>query len=120
MSKLIFNLKSVPFDEADDVRNLLTENEINFFESPPGNWGVSVHALWLKDNEQSVLAKQLIDDYQLKRSEQRALEVQEQKDKGEYETFMQRLLNRPVQFIMLLAIVVFILYVSTIPYFEIA
>ncbi len=118
MSKLIFNLKSVPFDEADDVRNLLTDNEIGFFESPPGNWGISVHALWLHDEAQYSQAKELLDDYQLRRSEQIRVETLEEIEKGEVETFFQRLLNRPVQFIALLAIVVFILYVSIVPFFE--
>jgi hypothetical protein len=109
MSKLIFNLKSVPYDEADDIRNLLTENEIGFFESPAGNWGVSVHALWLNDESQSHQAKQLIDDYQVKRSERVRLETQEKIERGELETLFQRLLSQPVQSIVYLAIILFIL-----------
>ncbi|MBL7002481.1 MAG: hypothetical protein ISR69_00465 [Gammaproteobacteria bacterium] len=120
MSKLIFNLKSVPYDEADDIRNLLTENGISFFESPPGNWGVSVHALWLNDDAQRIQAKELIDEYQLERSKRMEIELQEKKDNGEYETFFQRLSSQPVGFTLLLAIILFILYVSIIPYFGIA
>ena len=120
MSKLIFNLKSVPFDEADEVKNLLAENEIDFFESPPGNWGISVHALWLKDESQAILAKQLVDEYQLKRTERIRRETQEKIDNGEYETFFQRLLNRPAQFIISLAIILFILYLSIMPFFDLA
>ena len=119
MSKIIFNLKSVPYDEADDIKNLLTENRMSFFESPPGNWGISVHALWLNDDAQYIQARQLIDDYQLKRSEQRRQEIQEQKNRGEYETFFQRLLNRPLQYIFILAFILFILYLSIVPFFEI-
>ncbi len=119
MSKLIFNLKSVPFDEADDIKNLLTDNNMDFFESPPGNWGVSVHALWLKDDAQCVQAKQLIIEYQIERSRRMKLEMQEKIDNGEVETFFQRLLNSPTQFILILTIVLFILYVSIVPFFEI-
>jgi len=117
MTKLIFNLKSVPFDEADDVKNLLTDNEITYFESPPGNWGISVHALWLNDESQAMLAKQLIDEYQLKRSQRMKLEMQEKIDNGDFETLFQRLFNRPVQSIVYLAIVLLILYFSIMPFF---
>ncbi len=118
MAKLIFKLKSVSYEEADDIKNLLTENKIDFFESPAGNWGVSMHALWLNDEAQCVQAKQLIDEYQLKRSQRIKLETQQKIDKGEFETFFQRLLSRPVQFIILLAIILFILYLSVMPFLE--
>ncbi len=119
MAKLIFKLKSVPNDEADDIKNLLTENKIDFYESPAGNYEVSLHALWVKDEAQCIQAKQLIDEYQLKRSQRIRLETQQKIDKGEFETFFQRILNRPVQFIIHLAIILFILYVSIMPYLEI-
>ena len=67
MAKLIFKLKSVSYDEADDIKNLLTENKIEFYESPAGNWEISMHALWLSDEGQYTQAKQLIDEYQVKK-----------------------------------------------------
>lgn len=119
MAKLIFKLKLVPYDEADDIKNLLTESKIDFYESPPGNWEISVHALWLNDDAQYTQAKQLIDEYQLKRGQRVRLEAQQKKDKGEFETFFQRLLSRPVQFIILLAIILFILSLTIMPFLEI-
>lgn len=119
MAKLIFKLNSVSYDEADDIKNLLAENEIDFYESPAGNWGISMHALWLNDESQCTQAKQLIDEYQLKRSQRIRLETQQKIDKGEFETFFQRLLNKPVQVIVYLAIILFILYISIMPFLEI-
>ncbi len=119
MAKLIFKLKSASYDEADDIKNLLTENNIDFYETPPGNWEISMHALWLNDEAEYTQAKQLIDEYQLKRSQRIKLETQEKIDNGELETFFQRLLNRPVQFIFILAIILFILYLSIMPFLEI-
>ena len=118
MAKLIFKLKSVPEDEADDIKNLLANNNIDYYESPAGNWEISVHALWLYDESQSARAKQLIDEYQRKRSERIKLEIQQRKERGEIESFFQRLLNRPVQFIFLLAFIFFILYVSIVPFLD--
>jgi hypothetical protein len=119
MAKLIFKLRSVPDDEAEDIKNLLAENKIDFYESPAGNWGISLHGLWLNDETQCIQAKQLIDEYQLKRSQRIRLETQQKINDGEIETFFQRLLNRPVQFFTILAIILFILYLSIMPFLEI-
>jgi hypothetical protein len=119
MAKLIFKLKSVSYDEADDIKNLLTENKIDFYESPAGNWEISMHALWLNDEAQYPQAKQLIDEYQVKRSQRIRLETQQKIDQGEHETFIQRLFNKPIQFFITLAIIIFILYFSIMPFLEI-
>jgi hypothetical protein len=119
MAKLIFKLKSVSDDEADDIKNLLAENTIEFYESPAGNWEISMHALWLNDEGQYAQAKQLIDEYQVRRSQRIRLETQQKIEQGEHETFIQRLLNKPVQFLITLAIIVFILYFSIMPFLEI-
>ena len=116
MAKLIFKLKSVSYDEADDIKNLLTENKIDFYESPAGNWEISMHALWLNDEAQYTQAKQLIDEYQVKRSQRIRLETQQKIDQGEHETFIQRLFNKPIQFFITLAIIIFILYFSIMPF----
>lgn len=119
MAKLIFKLKSVFDDEADDIKDLLTEHNIDFYESPAGNWGISMHALWLKDETKFDQAKQLINEYQITRSSRIRKEIQQQKEEGEFETFFQRLLNRPMQFIIYTAFILFILYFSIMPFLEI-
>ena len=78
-----------------------------------------MHALWLNDETQCDQAKKLIDGYQLDRSERIRLEIQQKIDNGEYETFFQSLKSRPVQFIVILAIILFILYFSIMPFLEI-
>lgn len=119
MAKLLFKLKSVFDDEADDIKDLLTEHNIDFYESPAGNWGISMHALWLNDETKFDQAKQLINEYQIERSSRIRKEIQQQKEEGEFETFFQRLLNRPMQFIIYTAFILFILYFSIMPFLEI-
>lgn len=119
MAKLLFKLKSVFDDEADDIKNLLTENKIDFYESPAGNWGISMHALWLNDESKFDEASHLIAEYQKERSLRIREEIKQQKADGEFETFFQRLLNRPVQFIIYTAFILFILYFSIMPFLEI-
>ncbi len=111
MAKLIFRLNSVPDDEAEDVRNLLTEHKIDFYESPPGNWGISMHGLWLNDESQTERAKKIIDEYQRER-----YETQKNED---VESLLQRILRHPVQSLVLLAFILFVLYVSVVPFWEI-
>ena len=118
MAKLLFKLNSVAYDEAEDVKNLLTENAIDFYESPGGNWGVSMHALWLHDEAQYLQAKTLIDEYQAKRAQRVRLENQQRIDQGQNETLIQRLFNRPLQFLITLAFIIVVLYFSIVPFLE--
>ena len=117
MAKLIFKLNSVPDDEANEIKNLLSDNSIEYYESPPGNWGISLHGLWLRDEDQYDIAKQLIEEYQVKRSERFKLETSQKRENGELETFIQRVLNNPLQFIMSMAIIAIILYFTIMPFF---
>jgi hypothetical protein len=67
MAVIIFRLKDVPEDEADEVRELLRANHLDFYETSAGKWGISIAAIWLKDDSQKERARALIDDYQSKK-----------------------------------------------------
>ena len=64
MSKLVFRLRNVPEDEAQDVREILENNDIGYFETAAGNWGISLPAIWINETEEFEQARQLIDEYQ--------------------------------------------------------
>ena len=49
MAKLLFKLRGVPDDEADDVRQLLEENGMRVYETSAGTWGTGVPAIWLQE-----------------------------------------------------------------------
>lgn len=119
MAKLLFKLKNVFDDEADDIRQLLDENQIDYYESPAGNWGISMHALWLKDESQFETARELIDEYQQQRSQRVQNEIEQQKASGEFETIFQRAINRPIQFLVYLVFILFVLYLSIAPFLDI-
>ena len=63
----LFRLRGVPDDEAEDIRALLTDNGIDFYETPAGNWGISMPAIWLTDENQLQQAQSLIKTYQQER-----------------------------------------------------
>lgn len=69
MAVLIFKLRYVPDDEAQDIRELLLNNNIEYHESSAGLLSISVPGLWVANEEQADQARELIDDYQQLRQE---------------------------------------------------
>ncbi|MEL0637406.1 MULTISPECIES: DUF6164 family protein [Marinomonas] len=67
MATLVFRLKYVPDDEADDIRQLLFDNDIPFYETSAGRWQISLAGIWVKDKEHATAARALIREDQLKR-----------------------------------------------------
>ena len=113
MAKLLFHLRNVPDDEADEVRNLLTRNGVDWYETRPGPWGISTGALWLRDAEAYPGARQLLDDYQKTRREQ----AHEHLRLHGGESFLGLLRERPGYVLpRLLAIVAILLLVLALPW----
>jgi len=67
MAVLIFRLNGVSDEEAQDVRDLLSDNALDSYETSAGRWGLSVAGLWLVNENNIVRARELIDAYQLER-----------------------------------------------------
>jgi len=106
MAVLVFRLNDVPAAEADAIRALLIEHHIDFYETSAGNWGFSVAGIWLKNNDDKLLARSLIDDYQ-----QNLLA-----ETDAAEPFSHRLYQQPLRVFIYLVIVLFILYFSVMPF----
>jgi hypothetical protein len=119
MAVIIFRLNGVPDDEADEVRNLLADNNIEFYETSAGRWGISVAAIWLKDEGLKAKARSLIDEYQEEKAIRTRREYENLRREGRVETIIDRIKQRPVQFLFYLAIIIFILYVSIRPFISI-
>ncbi|MFK7863516.1 MAG: DUF6164 family protein [Pseudohongiellaceae bacterium] len=111
MSKLVFRMRDVPDDEAQDVRALLDANGIDYFETFGGNWGISMPALWVKNPSEFSKARDIIDEYQSARAqriEQGDLKIDEGED---LKTLGDSFRKKPFQFIsywLLIAVVLFI------------
>lgn len=115
----LFSLRGVPDDEAEEVRDLLTNNEIEFYETSAGNWGVSNPGIWLRNEEQLQHAKELIDHYQEQRAEQQRELYEQLKVEGKQNTFLALLAQDPLKVIAYIAIVAVIIYFSTKPFLSI-
>jgi len=120
MPVILFKLRNVPDDEAEEIRELLSRHNMEYYETPAGRWGISMEAIWLKDETLLDNAKRLIDDYQAQRSQRVRQEYNELKDQGQVETFFHRLSNRPVQTFIYVVIILMILYFVTMPFVKLA
>ena len=116
MSILLFRLRNVPDDEAEDIRELLNDNHFEFYETSAGNWGISTAAIWLENNADLDNAKSLIEQYQTERGILQRQKYEQLKNSGSNKTLLDAFKENPVRFIVYLAIVGFIIYVSTKPF----
>lgn len=112
MSKLLFKLRHVPDDEADEVRALLTENDIEFFETFAGNWGISLPALWLKDETQFTRARTLLDVYQEERHRRIREDFEQRRMRGEVKTLWHSFIESPLRFLLYMCLAGMVLFFS--------
>ena len=115
----LFDLRGVPDDEAEEIRSLLTNHKIEFYETSAGNWGISVPAIWLHDDTHFEQAKQLIAGYQEERFSKARSEYTQLKREGRDRTIVDVVREDPVRFIIYLAIVLFVLVLSIKPFVDI-
>ncbi|GHH51055.1 DUF6164 family protein [[Pseudomonas] boreopolis] len=96
MAKLLMNLRNVPDDEAEDVRRLLREHGVAFYETRPSVFGISAGGIWLQDADTHPRARQLLAEYQRQRSESARAQRQRALEEGTAETFGSLLRRRPL------------------------
>jgi hypothetical protein len=116
MPVLLFKLNGVPVDEAGEVRDLLTENGIDYYETSGGSWGLSVQAIWLEDRRAYEKARSLIDGYQKERSVRMRALYRQLGQEGRRTTLLDNFRENPARFLLYLGIVVVILYLSIKPF----
>jgi len=112
MAKILFRLNGVPDDEAYEVRELLTSNAIDYYETTAGNWGVSMPAIWLNDENQFDKARALLDGYQNERTIKMREEYDSLKREGENQTFLDAVRQKPVSFTIHLTLALLVIYLS--------
>ena len=118
MSVLLFNLRGVPDDEAEEVREVLDQHHIDYYETTRGNWGVSQPAIWLKDREQLEHARQIIDTYEEQRFQQARAEYEQLRQQGLAPTLLGKFLQDPIRFIIYIIVIGLILYFSVMPFIK--
>ena len=104
MAKLLFSLRNVPDDEAAEVRDLLALHNVDYYETPPGKWGISAPGLWLKQVDRYKEVKALLDTYH------------QLKQQGEHRTIVDAFKADPVRLVAYIVIIGVILYFSIVPF----
>ena len=102
--------------EADEVRDLLDELRIDWYETSAGKFLISFPAIWLRDESQEPKARALLEEYQQQRLSKVRAEYAELEAKGETETLLQRVISKPGPVLLALCAVCFILYISIKPF----
>ncbi len=120
MAKLLFPLRYVPDSEAQAIRELLDENGIEWYETTAGNWGISVAAIWLKNDAQWEKARACIDAFQHRLGEQSREAYRQQVEQGEAVSVLGLFLRNPFIYLLALAGTALILYFSIKPFVDLA
>lgn len=120
MAQMLLNLRHVPEDEAQEVRDLLNENELLFYETEPSLWGVSAGAIWLSRDADFGPARELMAEYQRERGERKRAEYQAEVDDGTAVTLGQRFRQHPLGVLSALIIMAGLLFITLVPFLTIA
>ena len=111
--------RGVPDDELEEVCALLQQHDISYIVTPPGNWLISPGYILLTDDAQLSDARELFYAYQQQRADQQKKDYAKRRLQGEQENTVKRIVENPLQFIGYLVIIIFILYLSIRPFFQI-
>lgn len=116
MTKRLYSLRDVPEDEIQEIREMLQRHEIDFYETDPGNWGISSGAFWLRNDDQFEKAGQLLSEYHLQRTQIVKQEHELLVKQGKSNTLLRNIIKNPIKFIFYFSLILFILYISTKPF----
>jgi len=120
MAQLVFNLKNVPADEANDIRELLELNQIEFYETSAGRWNISVAAIWINNDDDFVKSRQLINQYQYNLTIRRQQEKSDPESRVHIPDWKEHLLNNPVVIMMYIGAIAIVLALSILPFFRLS
>ena len=119
MAKLLFSLRGVPDEEADEIIDLLNVNNLDFYETSAGNWGVSMPALWIINDSDYEKAQNLLNQYHQERAVSQREQYDRLKKEGQSKSIKDIFFQQPIRFLVYVGGIVFILYISIKVLFEI-
>ena len=118
MATHLMSMRGVPEDEMEEICALLDQNNISHYVTTPGNWMISAGAIWITDHEQLSQAHELLNEYQQQRQQKAKEEYIRSRLSGEQASLLDRIIDNPLRFIGYLVIIIFILYISLIPFID--
>ena len=115
MSKFLLNLRHVPDDEADDVREMLEGARIEFYETRPSMWGLSAGGIFVTRDSDIGEAKRLMAQYQQQRQACARAEYEAAKRDGTAETFGTVVREQPLRVALTALAILFLLALVALP-----
>jgi hypothetical protein len=116
MAKLLLNLRSVPDDEAEEVRDLLGREKIAFYETQPSFWGVSGGGIWIRRREDFAKAERLMAEYQRQREIKAHAEFEAAKKEGRVKSVWASAAEKPLLAVGVLIGIAFLIFVLVLPF----
>lgn len=116
MARLLFKLAQVPDDEAQDIRALLDEHQIRYYETNAGFFRVGLDAIWLADGTQEGRARELIREYQAERCVRQQQNYAQLIEAGQVPSVWQVFCAQPIRFVASLIAIIFVAGLTLIPF----
>jgi hypothetical protein len=116
MPELLLKLKNVPEDEYHDVIDILESNNIEYYETNAGFWGLGLAGVWLRERAEYDQAVQLLDVYYQTRQQSAQEEYRLSKEQGTQRTLWSTFMGQPGYFILYLSIIVGLLALTISPF----
>ena len=116
MAVKLMNLRNVPDDELADIHALLDEHAIAYYETSAGTFGISLAALWLRDESQLEQVNTLLDEYARQRLATARAEFADLRNSGKARTFADIARENPLRFVLYIVLVVAVVYFSVAPF----
>lgn len=120
MAALLFKLRNVPDDEAEDIRNLMREHRIPTYETTAGNWGISMPGIWADNDEDLIRAKELIAQYQKERAISAREHYEARRREGREPNILQTIKQRPLATLGIILFCLFVIYAMLSPFVRLA
>ncbi|WP_049632127.1 DUF6164 family protein [Cellvibrio sp. pealriver] len=116
MARLLFRLAQVPDDEAADIRALLDEHQIRYYETDAGFFRVGLDAIWLADGAQEERARELIREYQAERAVRQQQNYAQLVEAGQVPSMWQHFCAQPIRFIASAVAIIFVAGLTLVPF----
>lgn len=116
MARLLFKLAQVPDDEAAEIRALLSEHQIRYYETDAGFFRVGLDAIWLADGDQEEQARELIRAYQAERVIRQQQNYAQLVEAGQVPGVWQHFCAQPIRFIASAIAIVFVAGLTLLPF----
>ncbi|WP_100638909.1 DUF6164 family protein [Marinobacter salexigens] len=115
----LMNLRHVPDDEAEEIRDLFEAHEVRYYETPPSRWGISMGGFWVHDTEEAQRARTLLQDYQRQRMESQREAYEQRRSQGEGGGIWYMLRQKPVRTVAAVLSILVIAGLSLLPFIRI-